>query len=116
MSSEPNDNPVLPKLSSPGVLEEDDCGQVYLTGHRITLYDIVYYYNEGYSAEMLAGQFPTLPLAHVHKVIAFYLENASAVDRYVAREVETLDKQHASAPPGVTLEELRRRLRIPRAG
>src|SRR3954468_9304041 len=103
-------------LSLPGVLRQDASGQVYLEGHRITLYDVVTYYNEGLSAEMLVGQFPTLPLALVHKVIAFYLEHADAVDCYVAHETQTLDKQRASAPPGVTLEELRRRLRVARAG
>jgi uncharacterized protein (DUF433 family) len=116
MPDAPNNDPAALKLSSPGVLEEDAWGQVYLTGHRITLYDIVYFYNKGYSAEMLAAHFPTLSLAHVHKVIAFYLENASAVDHYVAREVETMAKQRAEAKPGPTLSELRRRLAVARAG
>src|SRR5687767_13135714 len=116
MSNEPHDNPVPLKLSSPGVLEEDAWGQVYLVGHRITLFDIVHFYNEGYSAEMLAIHFPTLSLAHVHKVIAFYLENAPAVDRYVTREVEAIAKQRAEAKPGPTLNELRRRLAVARAG
>ena len=59
---------------------------------------------------------PTLSLALVHKVIAFYLENADEVDRYVSREAEAMAKQRASAPPGVSLQELRRRLRVARAG
>jgi uncharacterized protein (DUF433 family) len=116
MPQEPNDNSAFLKLSLPGVVEEDAWGQVYLVGHRITLYDIVYYYNEGYSAEMLVGQFPTLSLAHVHKVIAFYLENTSAVDQYVTREDEAITKQRAEAKPGPTLSELRRRLEVARAG
>ena len=103
-------------LSLPGVLVQDASGQVYLEGHRITLHDVVTRYNKGLSAEMLVGQFPTLPLALVHKVIAFYLEHAEAVDRHVARETETLAAQHARASPGVSLEELRRRLSVAKAG
>jgi uncharacterized protein (DUF433 family) len=40
--------------------------EIRLAGHRIGLYDIVFYYNEGFSPEMLVGQFPTLSLALVH--------------------------------------------------
>jgi uncharacterized protein (DUF433 family) len=59
-------------------------GEIRLTGHRIGLYHLVQHYNEGESAEMLACRYPTLPLALVHKVLAFYLENHSDVDAYVA--------------------------------
>src|SRR5205085_1759716 len=91
-------------LSSPGVVEEDASGQVYLSGHRVTLFDLVTRYNEGQSPEMLVGVFPTLSLAHVHKVIAFYLENAEQVDRYVIREAEAADRYRAAAPAGVSLD------------
>ena len=37
-------------------------GAIRLVGHRIGLYDVVYYYNQGYTAEMLRDQFPTLDL------------------------------------------------------
>ena len=36
----------------------DDDGEIRLRGHRIGLYHVVARYNEGYSAEMLACQFP----------------------------------------------------------
>jgi hypothetical protein len=45
-------------------------GEIRLTGHRIGLYHFVYYSNQGFTAEMLVCQFPTLELALVHKVIA----------------------------------------------
>ena len=59
----------------PDFLVQDSDGYIHLAGHRIGLQDVVYYYNEGCSAEELCEVFPTLPLALVHKVIAFYLES-----------------------------------------
>jgi uncharacterized protein (DUF433 family) len=60
-------------------------GEVLLRGHRIGLFHVVRLYNEGHSPEMLVCQYPTLSLALVHKVIAFYLEHQEEVDRYVDR-------------------------------
>jgi uncharacterized protein (DUF433 family) len=66
-------------------------GDIVLTGHRIGLHDVIEHYNEGYSPEMLTEQFPSLPLALVHKVIAFYLEDKAKVDEYVAQYVADVD-------------------------
>jgi uncharacterized protein (DUF433 family) len=93
----------------PDFLTERPDASIVLTGHRVSLYHIVRYYDEGFSAEMLVEQFPTLPLAHVHKVIAFYLENRDAVDAYVTRVREELDRQRA-AGSHVDLVALRERL------
>ena len=45
-------------------------GEIRLVGHRVGLFHLVRRYREGYSPEMLVCQYPTLPLALVHKVIA----------------------------------------------
>jgi hypothetical protein len=74
----------------------------------------VYYYNDGYSAEMLACQYPTLPLALIHKVIAFYLENKSDVDAYVAACRDQLCEQRAASPNRVDVPALRERLEAKR--
>src|SRR5687767_9819070 len=59
-------------------------GEITLVGHRIGLYHLVRRYNQSESAEMLAARYPTLPLSLVHKAVAFYLENQSEVDAYIA--------------------------------
>ena len=97
-------------MDLPGFLTADKDGQVHCTGHRIGLVDIVYYFNEGYSPEMIAGQFPTLPLALVYQVIGFYLENRQQVDGYVTREQQQVEQQRRTAAGGPSLNELRRRL------
>ena len=47
-------------LSLPDWLTHEPDGFVHFTNHRIGLHDLVYYYNQGFSPEMLLGQFPTL--------------------------------------------------------
>jgi uncharacterized protein (DUF433 family) len=85
-------------------------GEIRLVGHRIGLYHFVYYYNQGYSAEMILGQFPTLELALIHKVIAFYLENEKEVDEYVAQYQSDLDQLRAAGSHAPSIVDLRRRL------
>jgi uncharacterized protein (DUF433 family) len=97
-------------MNLPEFLVDHPDGEIRLTGHRIGLYHVVYFYNEGFSPEMLVGQFPTLPLALVHKVIAFYLENQAEVDAYVARHEAECERLRANAPASSGLVQLRQRL------
>lgn len=97
-------------MTLPDFLNRDDTGEVRLTGHRIGLYHVVHYYNDGYSAEMLAGQFPDLSLALIHKVIAFYLENRNDVNEYVVSCENDLQRQRAENPNRLPLAALRQRL------
>src|SRR5437660_11804848 len=97
-------------MNLPDFLTQQADGEITLTGHRIGLYHLVYYYGQGFSPEMLACQYPTLPLALVHKVIAFYLENRAAVDAYVAGCQAELARQRASNPRRIDRVALRRRL------
>jgi uncharacterized protein (DUF433 family) len=97
-------------MKLPDFLTRDDAGHIRVSGHRIGIQDIVFYYNEGYSPEMIVGQFPTLALPLVHKVIAFYLENQDEVDAYVKVAEESADRLRASSTRGPGLRELRRRV------
>jgi uncharacterized protein (DUF433 family) len=97
-------------MTLPEYLTHDADSHIHVTGHRIGLEDVVYYYNEGYSAEALLDVFPTLSLAVVYKVIAFYLEHRADVDTYVASCNADMERQRAAAPRGPDVDELRRRL------
>jgi uncharacterized protein (DUF433 family) len=97
-------------MTLPDFLSRDPGGAIHLTGQRIGLYHLVHYYNEGYSPEMLLCQYPTLPLALIHKAIAFYLENRAEVDAYVASCRDELDRQRAANPKRIDLATLRQRL------
>ena len=99
-----------PAMIMPDYLTEDEHGYIHVTGHRVGLQDVIYYYNEGYSPEGLLEAFPTLTLSIVHKVIAFYLDHKTEVDVYAANSDAEVARQRATAPRGPDSVELRRRL------
>lgn len=98
----------------PNFLTQDPDGFVHVTGHRIGLQHLVHYYEEGYSPEMLACEYPSLSLAVIHKVIAFYLENRGDVKKYVTECESLIDKQRSSTETGPSMAELRQRLQTTR--
>ena len=75
---------------------------------------IVELYNDHYTPEMLHDHFPTLALALVHKVIAFYLENTAEVDAYMQQSREALNRQAAAPRRGPDAAELQRRMEAQR--
>ena len=85
-------------------------GQIRLAGHRIALEHVMERYSEGYSAEMLCEQYPSLSLALVHKTIAFYWERQSEVEDYLSRIRADLETQRRLASKGPSCSELRQRL------
>ena len=97
-------------MNLPDFLTTDRYGFVQLAGHRVGLRHIVELYHERYTPEMLHDHFPTVPLALIHKVLAFYLENAADVDSYVEQSRIALERQLAAAKHGPDAAELRRRM------
>lgn len=96
-------------MKLPDFLTEVPYGDIRLTGHRISLYHIVYYYrDEGYSAERLHEEFPTLSLPLIQRVIAFYHENRVEVDQYMKKCEAEIAKLEATLPK-IDWEELKRR-------
>jgi uncharacterized protein (DUF433 family) len=98
----------------PNFLTQDPDGFIHVTGHRVGLQHIIHYYQEGFSPEMLACEYPSLPLAEVHKVIAYYLENRADVERYIADCESLVDEQRRSGKVGPSIAELRQRLQTTR--
>jgi uncharacterized protein (DUF433 family) len=96
-------------MTLPDFLTQDDHGYIHVAGHRVGLGDVVHYYRQGDSPEMLHARFPTISLPLCHKIIAFYLENQAAVDEYCATQAEEIARQRDAARSGPSLEELRQR-------
>jgi uncharacterized protein (DUF433 family) len=87
-----------PTLKLPPFLQEQD-GEIRLVGHRISIVDILRFYREGYSAEMLAARYETVTLAQIHYVIGFYLENQAAVDGYLDAYIGDCERMRKEAGP-----------------
>lgn len=64
-------------------LKIDADGVVRVRGTRITLDSVVTAFRDGASAEEIVQQFPTLALADVYAVIAYYLSHQTDVDAYL---------------------------------
>ena len=95
-------------MNVPEFLTRGPMGEIRLTGHRIDLYLIVLFYNEGHTAEMLHDEFPTLPLALIDRVLAFYLENKAEVDAYVAGVVTEIEERRVNYQPGPGILRIRK--------
>jgi uncharacterized protein (DUF433 family) len=102
-------------MNLPEYLTQDSDGYIHVTAHRIGLHDFVHFYNEGYSPEALCDTFPTLSLALVHKVIAYYLEHSQDVNAYIEECETQIERQRSNAPEGPSLAELRRRFAVRQA-
>ena len=97
-------------MTLPEFLEMDDGGFVHMTGHRIGLHHVVRMYVDGSSPETIAAHYPSLPLALVHRVIAFYLDNQLDVDAYAVAHDHEIAQEIAAAPAVPSVVELRKRL------
>lgn len=79
-------------VAEPLPLARDKDGVIRVGGTRVTLDSVVYAFQDGASAEEIAYRYPSLSLADVYAVIAYYLAQQDAVDQYLAQQ-EALSAQ-----------------------
>ena len=63
-------------------LNADD---IRIKGHRIGIDDVLSLYLDGYTAEEIAANLPSLSLEEIYATITYYLRNRTAVDAYLSR-------------------------------
>ncbi len=95
-------------------LSTDSDGVVRVSNTRVTLDTIVSAFNDGLSAEEIAQQYPSIPLADVYYVIGYYLKRSAEVETYLnsrQQQAEQVRKQNESKfdPVGVRERLLARR-------
>lgn len=88
----------------------DTDGEIRIAGHRISLYDVLWEYNQGKTVEELALRFPTVKRATLHRVIAFYLDNQPEVDAYLAACAKDIEDARTRGQPAPSVAELQQRL------
>jgi uncharacterized protein (DUF433 family) len=97
-------------MNLPEFLVDHPDGEIRLTGHRISLYDVISHHQEGETPERLHERFPTVPLPLIVNVLEFARKNQATVDAYVAEQRAALERLEASIPPSPALLRLRRKL------
>jgi uncharacterized protein (DUF433 family) len=73
-------------------LRLDEHGAILASGTRVTLDTLIDFYHQGESPEDLHEGFPTIPLADMYAVIAYYLANRADVDAYLKRRRQEADR------------------------
>jgi uncharacterized protein (DUF433 family) len=85
---------------------------IRLKGHRIGIDTVLSYFLEGYTAEEIAHNLPTLTQEEIYATITYYLHNRPQIDTYLL-ELETWREQHYQesinnpSPVGQRLRELK---------
>jgi len=81
-----------------------------LKGYRIGIEHIVKCYQEGFTAEQITQEFPGVSLEMIYMVLAYYLQNKQAVDKYINQQIiftEQQMKQDDQKKPLPVVERLR---------
>lgn len=89
--------------SEPVPLRVDEDGAIRVGETRVLLDIVIRAYQRGNAAEVIVHKFPTLQLADVYAVIAYYLRHKADVEAYLhQQEIEAAElrkKIEASQPP-----------------
>lgn len=78
-------------------LRRDKDGVLRVGKTRVTLDTIVAAFTEGATAEEIAYQYPSVPLADIYSVIGYYLNQKKSIDAYLkqrAKFAEAIRKQN----------------------
>lgn len=96
-------------------LKTTEFGTIRVVGSRVSLDSVVHHYKQGATAERIAESFPSLDLADIYAVIAYYLANRDAVEAYLQTqetEANALQQQIEADPTHQeATKQLRERIR-----
>jgi uncharacterized protein (DUF433 family) len=96
-------------------LTTDPHGNIRVGGTRVTLDSVVGAFRSGATAEEIAQQFPTLALADIYQVIAYYLQHTAEVETYLATRAQEAKKLRRDIETQFDPRGLRSRLLARRA-
>lgn len=101
---------VLAITSEPLPLRQEPDGTVRVGGTRVLLDVVVGAFRDGASAEYIVEQYPSLNLADVYAVIAYYLKHTETVDAYVAARQEQAGRLRTEIEAHADTRGIRERL------
>jgi uncharacterized protein (DUF433 family) len=85
-------------------------GVIRVAGTRVSLESVLVTFNEGSTPEEIVQQYPSLPLADVYTVIAYYLRNRAEIDSYLAGQNARREEVESDLDARYGLREIRDRL------
>lgn len=92
-------------------LREDTGGAIRIGESRVLLELVIRAFQDGATAETIVHRFPSVALADVYAVIAYYLRHREAVESYLAeREQAAVEVQERISSQQSDLSEIRARL------
>lgn len=99
----------------PPPIRIDEHGYARMVGSRIGIDTVIWEFNHGQTPEQIVTNFPTLNLADVYGVIAYYLREKENVDQYLEelyRKADEIRREIEQKFPSEGLKEkLEARLR-----
>lgn len=100
------------QVTFPDLLSCTPQGTWRITGTRVSLDSVIHAFWEGATPEEICQDFPSLSLAQVYSVIAYYLTHREKVDAYLKEQQQAAEKlrQELKARHGDFLADLRQRL------
>ena len=81
-----------PALDLPDLLTCTPQGTWRIAGSRVSLDSVIHSFWEGATPEEICQDFPSLSLAQVYGVIAYYLKQRDKVDAYLQEEQDGAEK------------------------
>ena len=102
--------------AEPVPLETDADGVVRVGITRVTLDTVIAAFEDGATAEEITHQYPTLHLADVYAVIAYYLRRRSDVEAYLRQRQQQAEKIQQQNEARFDPDGVRDRLLARRAG
>jgi len=102
--------------AEPVPLETDADGVVRVGKTRVTLDTVLVAFEDGATAEEITHQYPSLHLADVYAVIAYYLRRRSDVEAYLRQRQQQAEKIQQQNEARFDPDGVRDRLLARRAG
>jgi uncharacterized protein (DUF433 family) len=90
----------------------DDNGKIRIGGTRVLLELVIHAFQQGETAESIIDSYPTLKLAEVYAVIAYYLTHRAEVDQYMRQAADAAAKIRSGVEAEYTQETRERLARL----
>jgi uncharacterized protein (DUF433 family) len=104
-------------IPTPSILELPfqtyENGLIRVSGTRVTLSSLIAAYQQGQNPESIHSSFPTVPLADIYAIIAYYLHHQTELEAYLQQqdtEGQRIRAEWEAKHPPITREELVARL------